>query len=491
MLSACRSPAFAGRWALLGLVLIVAGALAPASSANASLRAGNAPSRSSVVRHMGRHGKARKGCAARARAVRHRKRCLSIRVSPLSGAGRPHHSAGDGSPKLSAPVQEITPAAPSEPAPAPSEPAPAPSEPAPTPSEPAPTPSEPAPAPSEPAPAPSEPAPTPSEPTPEPAPTSTGTTTTSEPSPAPQQPEHFRFFSSTSFWNTTLSASAPLDPGSAEAIRLFNAEIVQKEAEKKGPMLNTTSWSVPLYTVPAGQPTVKVKLMKTSAALQAAWEAVPLPAGAHPATGTDKHLVVWQPSANKLWEFWKLEEGTEGWHASWGGAIEHVSANSGAYGPDAWSGGKTGWGASATSLSIAGGLVTLEDLEKGVINHALAMAIPKPRQSLYASPAERTDGWSTELLSIPEGAHLRLDPKLDLASLNLPKLTLMLAEAAQKYGIFVRDTAAKVVFYAQDSTPTGTNPYTGTSGYYEGKTPTQIMAAFPWSHLQLLRMELL
>jgi hypothetical protein len=118
------------------------------------------------------------------------------------------------------------------------------------------------------------------------------------------------------------------------------------------------------------------------------------------------------------------------------------------------------------------------------------MAIPTPRAELYASPAQRTDGWSTASTSIPEGTHLRLDPSLDLASLKLLKVTLMMAEAAQRYGILVRDKAANVVFYAQDPTPTGTNPYTGSSGYYEGKSAQQIMAAFPWSHLQLLQMEL-
>ena len=105
-----------------------------------------------------------------------------------------------------------------------------------------------------------------------------------------------------------------------------------------------------------------------------------------------------------------------------------------------------GWGASATSLSIAGGLITLEDLEKGQINHALAIAIPNARGGVYASPAQRTDGYSTEPLSLPEGAHLRLDPNLDLASLHLPRLTLMIAEAAQRYGIVVRDSAANVAF---------------------------------------------
>ena len=107
----------------------------------------------------------------------------------------------------------------------------------------------------------------------------------------------------------------------------------------------------------------------------------------------------------------------------------------------------------------------------GQINHALAIAIPNPRAGVYASPAQRTDGWSTEPLSLPEGAHLRLDPNLDLAALHLPRLTLMMAEAAQRYGIVVRDRAANVAFYAQDPTPTGTEPYTGAHGYFEGQVP--------------------
>ncbi len=249
---------------------------------------------------------------------------------------------------------------------------------------------------------------------------------------------------------------------------------------------------MPIYTVPASQPTVKVTLAEASQApaLQAAWEAVPLPANAKPATGTDKHLVVWQPSKNKLWEFWKLEQTAKGWEACWGGAMEKVSSNPGVYGPEAWAGAKSGWGASASSLSIAGGVITLEDLKLGVINHALAMAIPAPRSEVYAAPAHRTDGDSKEATSIPEGAHLRLDPKLDLAALKLPPFTLMVAEAAQRYGIFVRDHASNVAFYGQDPTPTGTNPYAGAAGYFEGQPPTQLLAGFPWGHLQVLKMEL-
>jgi large repetitive protein len=310
--------------------------------------------------------------------------------------------------------------------------------------------------------------------------------------PSAGNPAPLRFFSSASFWNEQLPADAPLDPNSTTVIGAFDEEITAAEEAKEGrPTVNTTSWSIPIYTVPANQPMVEVHLVNAnSAALQSAWAAVPIPANAKPAVGTDEHLVVSQPSTNRLWEFWGLEKTTAGWQAKWGGAIEKVSSNSGAYGPEAWPGATTSWGASASSLSIAGGLITLEDLERSQINHALAISLPHVRARVYASPAQRTDGVDSSTLSLPEGAHLRLDPNLNLASLHLPKFTLMMAEAAQRYGIIVRDSASNVAFYGQDPTPTGTNPYTGTQGYFEGKSLTELLELFPWTHLQLLKMEL-
>jgi hypothetical protein len=304
--------------------------------------------------------------------------------------------------------------------------------------------------------------------------------------------EPFRFFSPTSFWNEVLPAAPVMDSTSASLVKAFSEEIAHDESVKDPPWINTTVESVPIYTVPANQPTVLVNLEKVSSAplLQAAWSAVPLPPEAHPAAGTDKVLVVWQPSTNKLWDFWRLAHTSSGWNASWGGAMQGVSSDPGVYGPEAWPGAKTWWGDSASSLEPVGGLISLEDLAQGRINHALGIAIPSVRAGVYASPARRTDGKSTNPLALPEGAHLRLDPNLDLAALHLPRVTLMIAEAAQRYGLFVRDYAPDVTFYAQDPTPTGTDPYSGASGYFEGKSPRELLESFPWSHLEVLKMEL-
>jgi hypothetical protein len=302
----------------------------------------------------------------------------------------------------------------------------------------------------------------------------------------------FRFFSLSSFWNERLAADAPTDPSSAAVVGAFEEQIAEEEQTRNGPWINTTHYSLPIYTVPVDQPTVSVQLEHHTpeAPLSSAWGAVPLPADAQPAAGTDGDLVVWQPSTDRLWEFWRLVHESSGWQASWGGAMQNVSSNPGVYGPEAWPGAKPWWGVSASSLSLVGGLISLEDLQRGEIDHALSMAVPNVRAGVYARPAQRDDGKSTEPLALPEGAHLRLNPTLNLAALNLPKLTRMIAEAAQHYGIFITDGSSVTTFYAQDPTPTGSNPYTRPNGYFEGKYPQELLASFPWSQLELLKMEL-
>ena len=303
---------------------------------------------------------------------------------------------------------------------------------------------------------------------------------------------HFRFFSPHSFWNEPVPADAAVDSNSATLVAALATETAGELQAGNGPFITTSPYGVPIYRVPANQPTVSVELAEHPGerALRAAWRAVPLPARARPAAGSDGHLVVWQPHSDRLWEFFQLRREGGEWRASWGGAMRDASADPGAYDRHAWPGSQPWWGASASSLSVAGGLITFEDLEQGEINHALAISLPEVRAGAYASPARRSDGTTPSPQTLPEGAHLQLDPRLNLASLHPSWLTRIIAEAAQRYGIFVRDRAADVTFYAQDPTPTGTDPYGGPSGYYRGHSPVELLAQFPWRRLRLLEMKL-
>jgi hypothetical protein len=301
-----------------------------------------------------------------------------------------------------------------------------------------------------------------------------------------------RLFAPDSVWNAPLRDTAPLDPSSAVLVETLRDTVAQNIADRSGPWISTAGTS-PLYTVPVNQPTVRVQLDPGSwkVGLQQTFLAVPIPADAKPAAGTDAHMTVWQPSTGRLWEFFKARKLADGWHANFGGSMQKVTSSPGYYTTDAWPGlSQTWWGATATSLPVIAGTMMIKELKAGVISHALAMNIPWARPNVYSWPAQRTDGKSTDPNAIPEGARFRLDPQLDIDKLNLPPMTRMMAKAAQRYGIIVRDqTGHAISFFAENPAQYGTNPYTGSTGFYRGSYPNPVTEAFPWQYLQLLKMD--
>jgi hypothetical protein len=325
--------------------------------------------------------------------------------------------------------------------------------------------------------APRDPAPAPSLPT---RPVTSNPIKPSPPSSQPASQPWVNPFSATSFWNAPLDATAPLDANSAAYVN----ELV-RQVQQYGAWVNTYSYSVPVYVVGADQATQHVTLDVWAPDLQTQLNAVPIPAGAQAAAGTDEEMTVWQPSTDKLWEFWKMHLASDGWHARWGGEMDSVSRNPGYF---THSGITNDWGASATSLPLLGGLVTEADLQRGYINHALAISLVQTEQNCWSWPAQRTDGAtavSAGTTAIPEGARFRLDPAINVADLNLPPLTRMLAQAAQTYGIVVRDKGGAVAFLGQDpSSIPGANPW---PWEFENTYASVVLANFPWSHLEALQ----
>jgi hypothetical protein len=308
--------------------------------------------------------------------------------------------------------------------------------------------------------------------------TTTGRSSTAAPAPKPAG-----IFAADSVWNQALAPDAALDSRSA----LYVSDL-QRQVGEYSPYVNTTRYSTPVFTVGGEQPTVRVQLDEVALAnplLVHAWERVPIPPGARPAAGSDQHMVIWQPSTDTMWEFWRASRQSDGWHARYGGRMEHVSANPGYFTSP------PGWGATATSLPLLGGLIRLDELAAGHIDHALALAIPQARAHCFSWPAQRTDGSLDAEDAIPEGARFRIDPRVDLARAAMSPLVRMLAEAAQRYGMVVRDGAGAVTFYAEDPTPTGTDPYLGPNGYFgSGNVQDLLRREFPWQDLQALRTQL-
>ncbi len=282
-------------------------------------------------------------------------------------------------------------------------------------------------------------------------------------------------FAPTSFWNAPLAADAPLDAKSATWVTELRRQLATTN-----PWINTTTYSTPVYTVPAGQPTVRVTLDTTETALQQAWQQVPIPDDARPASGGDAHLVVWQPSSDTMWEFWLAAKRADGWHARWGGRMTGVSRN-----PGYFTAPTPGWGATATSLPLLGGLMRTAELQAGKIDHALAFAIPHTKLwKSWSWPAQRSDGDTDSADAIPEGARFRLPADLDIDALRLPPVTAAIAKAVQRYGMVLRDKSGAISFYAE--APTGADPYPSIFKTY----PNLLFAKFPWDRLQALRSDM-
>jgi hypothetical protein len=188
------------------------------------------------------------------------------------------------------------------------------------------------------------------------------------------------------------------------------------------------------------------------------------------------------------------------WHASYGGLLLEASKTPGYYSDRASASGEvleqSNWGSAATGLPLAAGLITKQDIERGSIDHAVAIGLDNNggdailRFGQFAFPAQRTDGRSKKPDSIPEGARLFLDPGLDLDSLELPPLALMLARAAQTYGLIVQDGSMATVVYAEDPAP---YMRMGQPNFYQpltGSNSLRALSAFPWEDLQVADMRL-
>ncbi|WP_432547373.1 DUF4124 domain-containing protein [Kineococcus sp. SYSU DK004] len=291
-------------------------------------------------------------------------------------------------------------------------------------------------------------------------------------------------FGDGSVWRQDVR-DAPLHEDSAAMVEHL---VGQVEAHYGGvAAFNVSNYSTAFYTVDADQPRVDVAFDDcqgkgyTPDGLRGPdgqFANVPVPDDAVPARGADGQLTVWSPETDQLWEFWRAERVDGEWRACWGGRIDDVSTN-----PGFFSG---GFGSSASGLAISGGMVRLDDVRAGRIEHTLALQVVEPKEwDEFSWPAQRSDGFSTDEHALPEGQRLRLDPDLDLDALDLHPVARMVAEAAQRYGFLVVDKAGSVAVSAETGQVTDgeVNPW---DELLDGTPHYEVMAGFPWGELQVL-----
>jgi hypothetical protein len=151
--------------------------------------------------------------------------------------------------------------------------------------------------------------------------------------------------------------------------------------------------------------------------------------GGRASTG-DRHALLLDKDACKLYELYALYPQGRGWKAG-SGAIWSLKSN--ALRPAGWT------SADAAGLPIFPGLARYDEVARGVINHALRFTVQHTRRA-YVYPARHYASSSTDPSLPPMGLRVRLKASIDISS--FPRQARIVLQALKTYGMIVADNGS-------------------------------------------------
>ena len=160
----------------------------------------------------------------------------------------------------------------------------------------------------------------------------------------------------------------------------------------------------------------------------------PIPPSPRIEGGSDRHILMWDIDACRLYELFAAEHTSAGWHAG-SGAIWDLRAN--ALRPDGWT------SADAAGLPILPGLVRYEEVVAGAIEHAIRFTAPVTR-SAHVYPARHHAGAGSSASLPPMGMRVRLKADFDMSGFS-PRMQVIMV-AMQRYGMILADNGSPWFF---------------------------------------------
>ncbi len=279
-----------------------------------------------------------------------------------------------------------------------------------------------------------------------------------------------RLYSPDAFINRPIPAAPRLAPNSRGMV----AESLQSQADSAS-LSNDDNWGIPIVYANRQSARSTVRCTVYGCSLQVG--PARIPAGAEPNAGSDHHLVVLQPDGGEL-DLWLAQRNGDSWSA---GSLSLESAT----GPAAnCSGTSRCGGADAAYLALAAGVIRPEEIAQGHIDHALAITIPNTREGYVACPAGHGDGQHEHANALPIGAHLQLDPAVDVASLRISPWQKVIAVALQRYGAYVVDTGGSVALDGQSDLGRGFDAWAKAG--VPANSPS--LSDLPWAAMRVLAM---
>jgi len=189
---------------------------------------------------------------------------------------------------------------------------------------------------------------------------------------------------------------------------------------------------IPYVVAPVGQAKVPVAFEYDDESDPGPYPIPPnAPIEGGPASSGDRHILVIDDATCRLYETWSTyPDGNGGWNAG-SGAVFDLRSN--AMRPAGWT------SADAAGLPVLPGLVRYEEVQAGLVAHAIRITVPRSQRS-YLWPARHFASTSIDVNRPPMGLWLRLKPGIDPASFG-PQ-TRPIVQALQSHGAIVADNGS-------------------------------------------------
>lgn len=243
--------------------------------------------------------------------------------------------------------------------------------------------------------------------------------------------EGWRPFPPDNPWNQRVD-DLPVDPRSDAIIRRIGAD--DPLHADFGANWDGGPFGIPYIVVSASQPRVPVRF--TEYGEESDPGPYPIPPDAPIEKGSDHHLLVVDPSHQKLYELYHAErrrgpKGAITWAAG-SGAVFDLSSNR--QRPAGWT------SADAAGLPIFPGLARHDEVVGvGEIRHALRFTVERTRRA-YLPPATHFASDETDPLLPPMGMRVRLKRSFDVSA--YPAQARVVLVALQRYGMIVADNGS-------------------------------------------------
>ncbi len=232
-------------------------------------------------------------------------------------------------------------------------------------------------------------------------------------------------FPQTNPWNRRVD-SLPVAPNSDAIIRSIGAD-VGLHADFGSGFYNGAKIGIPFDVVTKRTPRARVTFDYADESDKGPY---PMPRRVHIESGSDRHALLIDRDACRLYELYALTRTPRGWRAG-SGAIWSLRSNK--LRPAGWT------SADAAGLPIFPGLARYDEVARGVIDHALRFTVERTRRA-YVYPARHYASSLTDADLPPMGLRVRLKASFDVRGFG--KHARVVLTALKRYGMLVADNGS-------------------------------------------------